>query len=208
MLEVDNVVKKCGEQEKKVELLEAEVQSLRVNYNRQIDKLSMEISCLQSHTRKSNLIVRGLPESSFAEAATAASTEDVTQQLTRSSNSACLKSATDLISSSLGLQLAPSDISFAFRMKKGKQDIQRPLFISFNNQKLRDQVYQVRTRLKGKNIFINEHLSNMAADIFSETRKMVKNHELSKTWTVNGIVFAQKSDGIAPKKIFKLSNLK
>ena len=181
MLEVDKVVKKCGEHEKKVELLQSENQSLRLNHNKQVDKLSMEISSLQSHTRRNNLIVKGLPESSFAEAATDASTDDVTQQVTWSSHSVCLKSTADLISSSLGLQLAPSDISFAFRMKKGKQDVHRPLFISFNNQKLRDQVYQVRTRLKGKNIYINktnicEHMliwSNGITDFLKVTEQSV-----------------------------------
>ena len=171
-------------------------------------RLKRELNSVDMHSKTNKLIIKGLPEASYAEASSRYSGEDLAndEQLIRS-YTACQTAAVNFCTNQLGIPLARSDIATAFRMKKLGSDEERPLFITFANRQARDQVYQACVKLKGQNIFINEHLTRTYGNIFAESRRLLKDKKILNTWTMNGAIFILKSEGSKPIKIKDMSDL-
>ena len=174
-----------------------------------------EISNLQTRSRLDQLIISGIPESSYAEAASTelSSTELDLQDITaddgkeKNENLTCKQTFLHFTMNKLQIPMKPSDIESAFRLKKGKSDLHRPMIISFSSNILRNQVYQARTKLRGLKMYINEHLSDVNAELFAETHKLVKSKKIYKTWTNNGSVFALRTSDSKPDRIVNKMDL-
>ena len=78
--------------------------------------------------------------------------------------------ALNFIVNILNIPAKESDIAASFPV--GRKGSERSLLISFSSRKFRDQVYQARTRLKGENIFVNEHLSRERASSVCRNKKI------------------------------------
>ena len=176
--------------------------------------LRTEIDELEKQARVSNLIFKGLPESSYAEVSTD-STDANSEGILPDGSSAdrtrgfliCKTTAIKFFNERLDVKLDLDDISFAYRMKKSERESHRPLFVHFSNTRARDMVYNARVRLKDSGIFINEHLTRMTSSLFAEARNLVKSKKLLKTWTMNGVVYIVKSPGSKPFRIKQKADL-
>ena len=84
-----------------------------------------------------------------------------------------------------------------------------PIIVRFTSKKARDSLYASRTKLKGQNIFINEHLTSENAKLFTKARKLVNDKKLEGAWTTQGIVYAKLSNlpSARPKKVLSLRDL-
>ena len=154
------------------------------------DEHRKRLDDMDAYTRSDNLIIRGLPERTAAERASAApALDDATSSLKEGSGSVettVLAFCNDV----LGVKLESRDISIAHRLKAAKNDRVRPVIVRFVNRKTRNAVYGARKLLKNSNepIFISEHLSKAASDLFYDARKMLKEKKIHGTWTQNGQV--------------------
>ena len=145
---------------------------------------------LESYSKCDNLIIRGLPETTFSERASgfllAAST--ILQPL----ESHCLveSAVITFCHDALNVTVSSRDISTAHRIKGGDKDKPRPVIVRFTNRRVRDETYSSKTKLKDLPIryYISEHLSRSASEPFFEARKMLREKKLVSTWTQNGQV--------------------
>jgi hypothetical protein len=95
----------------------------------------------------------------------------------------------------LHVDVAPSDISTAHRMKAGPKDATRPVIIRFSSRRVRDAVFRAKKCLKNqtKPIYISEHLTKANSDLFFGSRKLLKKKKIYSTWTQNGLVYVKSS---------------
>ena len=121
---------------------------------------------LERYSRCDNFIIRGVPESSFAERAsdTPASANDVTTL--RNSHKSVKTSVLTFIKDALHVDIAPADISTAdistaHRFKAGTKGTSRPVIVRFTSRHMRNEVYRARMKLRDSTagVFLSEHLT-------------------------------------------------
>ena len=135
----------------------------------------------------------GLPENLADKKATSATNlDDATSLLVGhpSVESSVMGFCRDMLGVEIGLQ----DISLAHRLKAGAKDSTRPVIVRFTNRRARNLVYGSRKRLKdhqANRIFISEHLTKAAADLFFEARRMLRERKIYGAWTQSGQVYVR-----------------
>jgi hypothetical protein len=87
----------------------------------------------------------------------------------------------EFMNTSLGVKVQPQDLAIAHRLKAGEKDKVRPVIVRFLNRKVRNEVYRAKKKLKdiGGQVYISEHLTKSASDLFFVARKMVKDKRLA-----------------------------
>src|SRR6218665_1926140 len=90
----------------------------------------------------------------------------------------------------LGLNLLDSDISTAHRIRRSGKDASRPIIVRFTSRDTRDSVFRARKALRSSSshqhslpIYINEHLTQSNAQIYSVAWKLAKEGKIHSTWT-------------------------
>ena len=163
------------------------------------------MDALESCTRLDNLIFKGLPEQSFAERGTPAAT-DTDSAAIADSHLAVEQTVIAFCRDSLHIDVDKRDISTAHRLKAGPKDSIRPVIVRFTNRRIRDAVFRAKKQLKTlpKPVYISEHLTKLSADIFYESRKLVRNKKLHSTWSQNGQIYIKvTSDPASRPKLIK-----
>lgn len=153
---------------------------------------SYRIDDLESYSRSENLVIRGLPEKSAAEMATASMGSDGNPLLLDGSKSV-ENTVIAFCKDSLGIELSSADISIAHRLKAGQKDEFRPVIVRFTSRKMRNTVYGAKKQLKNRSgkVYISEHLTKTASDLFFDARKLLREKKIFAAWTQNGQVFAR-----------------
>jgi len=164
-------------QNKKIELLE-----------KQYSAVKQELDDMVIYMRRDNVIINGLTEQ-FAEVA--GQTDTVVDETSATSEKVFL----EFCNSKLGLTIDPKDISVAHRLGKKRIGVARPIIVRFSNRKTRDLIMSEKKKLRQRsgagNIYINEHLTEVNAKLFSSARALWRNNKLAGTWTRNGRVFVK-----------------
>lgn len=162
--EIGRLHKRCEDAEKE----NAELKKTMSSQDRRLDDM-------ESYSRCDNIIIRGLPERSSAERATAATSLDARPSAQESSE-AVESTVVAFVNDSLGVEISPSDISIAHRIKAGPKDTTRPVIVRFTSRKARNAVYNARKSLKdtGHKVFLSEHLTKATSDLFFEARKLLR----------------------------------
>ena len=77
------------------------------------------IEVIERGNRRGNIIIRGLPESSYSKRASAATSGD--EAITERRESVC-KTVCEMLQKDMDIQISPDEILSAFRMKDGLRD--------------------------------------------------------------------------------------
>ena len=156
-----------------------------------VGEQNIRVDELERYSRTDNIIIRGLPEQSSAERASAIAVGD--NLSTMESNLSVEKTVVSFLKESLNIDVTSHDISIAHRLKKGPKDSTRPVIVRFTNRKTRNLVFNSKKLLKdsGCLVFISEQLTKSASDLFFDARKALQEKKLFATWTQNGQVFAK-----------------
>ena len=172
------------------------------------DETTYRLNDLEGYTKNDNLIIRGLPERSLAEKASGAPTlDDDTSALQEGHESVC-GTVVEFFNTSLGVKVQPQDISIAHRIKADPKDKFRPIIIRFVNRQKRNEVYCAKKTLKSSSdrIYIFEHLTKAASDLFFTARRLLKEKKINATWTQHGQVYVKfTSDPSVRAKLIKCS---
>ena len=108
---------------------------------KELTSVKDKINTLENHDKQNNLIIVGLPLTSYAEA----SADSATQENIVSTEQAVMKLATE----TLKVPLQPTDISIARRVSSRVSTNTVPrVMVRFTNQKARNMVFAARSSLK------------------------------------------------------------
>jgi len=155
--------------------------------------LQNRVDELEAFSRSDNLIIRGLPEVTYAERAAGSRLPTADSEPMDHSVKAVEDSVINFCHASLDIEITRNDISVAHRMKSSSKDTARPIIVRFTNRRTRDQIYRARKLLKGQSskIFISEHLNKSSSTLFYEARKLAREKKIISTWTQNGQIFVR-----------------
>lgn len=185
--------------------VEAENQLLRS----QVEDQAVRLEDLEIYSRSHDIIVRGLPESSSAERATASATDS--SNLSSNSYQSVENSILALCNNTLSVPTTPKDILVAHRLKAGKNDKFRPVIVRFASRKIRDDIYRAKKKLfqprdneqrqdgQHVRVYITEHLTRKNSDVYFEARNLVKAKRLAFAWTYNGLTNVKLSSDVQEK---------
>lgn len=63
------------------------------------------------------------------------------------------------------------------------------IIVRFANRKYKTELLRQGKKLRGSNVYINEHLTKVNADIARKARYLRKKGKILSTWSANGKVF-------------------
>ena len=112
----------------------------------------------------------------------------------------------------LKLDMNACDIMIAHRLRKGAKETHRPVIVRLANKTIRDNILRSKkilseTRTSDERIFVSEHLTRSASNLFFEARKCVRDKKLASAWTMNGKVYCKTNPDDRPKHIASINDL-
>ena len=117
--------------------------------------------------RNNNIVVRGLMPNTDPKASTIA-----------------------MINGRLGIHMTENDIRYAMKIDlKNEKEGTDSVKISFFDERLKEEVYGRRIRLKGTDIYISEDLTLKQSTLAFEARQYARSKPNSTTWTSDGTIF-------------------
>jgi len=162
---------------------------------KQLDEQAARVEDLDVYSRSDNLIIKGLPEQSYAERATDSSDASRPAPPSAASHLAVETTVLAFCRDALKLDVSPQDISTAHRLKAGPRDTSRPIIVRFTSRRVRENVFRAKKMLKDaplpNRVFISEQLTKSASSLFYEARKRQREKKLTSAWTHNGQVFVK-----------------
>ena len=167
-----------------------DISTENVNLRKVLADQEKRIDDLECYSRSENLIIKGLSESSAAERSTAA-TDLHSGVAALDTYQSVEGTVITFFRETLNVDIVPTDISIAHRVKAGPKDSVRPVIVRFTNRKARNLVYYAKKSLKSTRIFISEHLTKTSADLFFKARKLLREKKIHATWTQNGQVLVK-----------------
>ena len=183
--------------EKRIGALEAKVLEVKAECGRLkgvVEDQGRRLEEMETYSRAHDLIIRGLPESTYAAIAT-----DSAAMASAADSSASVETAVlNLCNDRLSIPVKLRDISVAHRLKAGKNDTCRPIIVRFTSRRVRDEVFRAKKRLftprdssdgnTAPKVFISEHLTKNATNLFYEARKLVRDKKLTAAWSHKGLI--------------------
>ena len=171
--------------------------------------LQIRVDRLEMQLRSNDLVIHGIPESSYASVASGVtagegdSSKHMSRQDTMSAVVECCRTRLDL-------DISMKDITAGYRIP-GIKNAPRPIVITLASKTVRDRIYSSRRLLHKQEdkhkIYINEHLTKRCSEIFSRGRRLLKEKKISSIWTWNGVVFAKRVESDKPIKILSLEEV-
>lgn len=160
--------------------------------------LSSEVSDLQQHTRKGNILISGLPMTPR---------ENVYVVLQRTANL-------------LNIRYDRYDISAAHRLPVRKEDTRPPsIVVCFVSRNVKEDWIEARKARKtlsaqefhpsfpDQQVFVNEHLTPQTRAIFNGARELMRTKKLAAVWTNDGRVLAKRTVTERPFRVLHLQHL-
>jgi len=150
-----------------------------------------QIDDLEQYTRKHNLEIHGISESSE---------ENLPEKIIK-------------LGKVLNVHIANNNIDICHRVATRRSSGDpRPIIVHFRSYRAKSELYKARKRLKSASlsnyfhnteaVYINENLTNYRRDLFAKVRKFKKNNNWHSTWTMDGkILIKKKSQSDQVKRI-------
>src|ERR1043165_4653793 len=131
-----------------------------VSLRKQLKDHASRLDDMEAYSRADSLIIKGLPEQSYAESATASSSSlsDAPNNVSVSPTSYLAVESTiiSFCKETLKVDVSASDISIAHRLRAGPHDKVRPIIVRFGNRRKKKKVYRAKKNLKNQPIYISE----------------------------------------------------
>lgn len=175
------------QQEKLLALVE-EVRQLRLQIegkDRRIADLERRVDELEQYSRTNDLVITGLPikPRSYARAVVGNS-GDVPEE----SESRSVEQQVESFLRSKGVELNLDYIEACHPLPR-KGNNTPAIILRFVNRKNKTALLKQGRKLKGTNVYLNEHLTKKNADIAKKARYLKKQQKIQQTWVANCKIF-------------------
>ena len=159
--------------------------------SREIDILNRRVDELEQYTRMDDLIITGLKTNHRSYAGTVSSRDTGEDAPTRETES--LEQQVVRFFQGRDMPLQSEHISVCHTLPRGRNNTQQPppIVVRFSNRKYKNDLLHQGRKLKGTNVYINEHLTKQNATIAREARILRKEKKIKETWTRNCKVYVR-----------------
>lgn len=168
--------------------------------NKRITHLENKVEDLEQYTRRNDVIVTGLKiqPRSYAHAVSSDRDRETDQDATT------MEQQVAVFLRSKGIEMDCNKIEACHplprRRNVGNTAVKHPaIIIRFVNRKDKAALLKQGRKLRGTNVFINEHLTKQNADLARKARNLRKEGKIQSTWTNNCKVFI-KTNGATPEE--------
>lgn len=145
--------------------------------DKRIDALELRIADLEQYSRINDVVftVLGINPRSYARAAAPG------WEVTQSDMDSTQQQVMDFLDSK-GITLDSTDIEACHPLPR-KGTAKPPVIVRFVSRKTKTALLKQGRKLKGTNVFMNEHLTKKNADIAREARWLKKQNKIQSTWS-------------------------
>ncbi|KAL7394751.1 hypothetical protein ABVT39_003443 [Epinephelus coioides] len=194
-------------QQKSIMELVAEVKDLQLQNaekEKRIAYLESRVADLEQYSRINDAIVTGLKINprSYARAV---ATDNGGEPGELDANS-MEKQVADFLQSK-GIELDCSIIEACHPLPRRNASNRPAVILRFANRKHKIALLKQGRKLKGTDVFINEHLAKHNADIARRTRQLKKQRKIQNTWTSNCKVFIKLNGAPEEAKVICIRNI-
>lgn len=106
-----------------------------------------------------------------------------------------------------GISINKEDIEACHPLKRGKNWGNSVIIIRFANRKNKKVLLKQGKKLKGSNVYVNEHLTKKNADIAKMGRMLRKQKKIQSTWTANCKVFIKLNGSPEEAKVLVIRSM-
>ena len=186
--------------------------------NDKIVQLEDRINDLEQYTRRDNLVISGLKiKKSYSRAV-----RNGNRTLTRSENKPTgipTEPSTDEENQSTetqvidffhenGIEIENSEISACHMLKVNNQKSVPNIVVRFVNRKSKIRLLKDGKKLRGKKVYLNEHLTKKNEELAWQARTLRKKGKISATWTRNGLIYVKThGESDLERNVFVIRNI-
>lgn len=152
---------KLKEQEEKINQMEKEVNNLKI----ELEQVKMDKDNVEQYTRKNNVRIFGIKE--------------VNQENTENL-------VIKLCQEKLNINLTANDIEICHRVGTNNNKNNRPIFVKLISNKVKNDIYYAKSKLKGLKITIREDITKHRMEII---KTAVEEFGPKNVWTQNGSMY-------------------
>lgn len=201
-------ISKLVTQQKLLLDLVEEVKLLKValaDRDKKIVELEKKVDDLEQYTRRDELVITGLDLKHRTYARVTANintTEDSSQEELET-----LEQQIVTFFHNKDIHIQYEDISICHTLPAKSEKFKPSIVIRFISRKARNNLIMQAKKLKGTNVYINEHLTKKNGNIAREARLLKKQKKIVATWTRNGNIWVRTKEGSQAKIIRELKDL-
>lgn len=182
-----------------------EVKMLRIQIevkDKRIVDLERRVNDLEQYSRMNNLVITGLPikPRSYARAVVGDNGEEPELE-TRS-----VEQQVESFFQSKGVELNLDYIESCHPLPRNSNKKPTVIF-RFVNRKNKTALLKQGRKLKGTNVYLNEHLTKKNAEIAWKARDLKKQHKIQHTWVNNCKIFIKLNGSVEEAKILTVRHL-
>lgn len=194
-------------QQKAILDLVEEVKALRLQNaekDRRLVHLENRVADLEQYTRMNDVIVTGLriKPRSYARAVTADNGGEPGEQDVSSA-----EQQVAAFLQSKGIEVDCDNIEACHPLPRRNDSDNPAIIMRFINRKHKTALIKQGRKLKGTNVFINEHLTKRNGDIARKARYLRKQGKIQNTWTTNCKIFIKLNRTPEQTKILVIRNI-
>ena len=183
--------------EEQIETMTAQIDGISEK-DKKIVALENRLSDIEQYTRMNDLIISGM-KTRHKSYARVVSKEGAVSEPTKAETESLEQQVVGFLVGK-GIDVATSDIEACHTLPSKVTTSAPPaIIIRFTNRKNKDALLRQGRKLKGTQVYINEHLTKKNADIAKKARSLKKSNKIQGTWTTNCKVFI-KTEGATPEE--------
>ncbi|KAI2645669.1 Orotate phosphoribosyltransferase [Labeo rohita] len=177
------------QQQKTIMSLVEEVKASRqqnIEKDKWIMLLENRVADLEQYTRMNDIIVTGLEikPRSYARAVTTLNEGETSEQ-----DDTTVEQQVTAFLHSKGIELDRSNIEACHSLPRRLKMDRPAIIVRFANRKHKTELLKQGRRLKGTDVYLNEHLTKKNADIARQARLLRRQKKIQSTWTTNCKIF-------------------
>lgn len=202
-LEVRRLREENACKQKKIDTMENRIDSLE----NKIDSLENKLDSLEQYSKRDNVIISGLRVNHKSYARAAVQNDDQKGESAPSDELNTLEDKVVEFLESKKITVNKQTISGCHVIGKGHNTQPPKIIVRFVNRKEKTNLLKQGKKLKGTNVYINEHLTKKNAQIAKHARELrkIKDGDVVDTWSRQCTVFIKmKDDSI--KKVTRLED--
>ena len=163
-------------------LLVTKFQAIIAEKDKQIECLEEKVEELEQYSRRDNIIITGLKtrHRTYARASTQVISDAHNQNAPEEELKNLEHQIIGFLNNKLELNIKPADINAFHTIKNKQREKHDDIIIRFISRKNKVEVLKQSRKLKGTNIYINEHLTPKNNEIAKKARLLRKQGKISR----------------------------
>jgi hypothetical protein len=183
--ETEKLLKKMDERLDMVEEKVEVVTAMTSSHTSEIEAMKVKMDEYEQRDRNAHAIISGAIEG------------EITKE-----------SLVKLLNEKLEVNIDATDVKYVLKLGRNTGELEyRRARIVFVNEAKRNEMMKQKSKLKDKNLWLSDDLTNMRNNLAFLARTAVKNNKIAETWVTDSKVFVKDKGKAKARRIYKPSDI-